>query len=61
MLGRIDFEQKMINKAPRVINDDVVSKSDRCLDKEWILKSRGLRSTHKQALNSTRSDILRIK
>lgn len=24
LLGRIDFEQKLINKAPRLINDDVV-------------------------------------
>lgn len=24
LLGRVDFEQKLINKAPRVINDDVV-------------------------------------
>lgn len=25
LLGRVDFEQKIINKAPRVINDDIVS------------------------------------
>lgn len=24
LLGRVDFEQTLINKAPRVINDDVV-------------------------------------
>lgn len=27
LLGRVDFEQKLINKAPRVINDDVVCTS----------------------------------
>ncbi|KAL2846469.1 putative cyclase-domain-containing protein [Aspergillus pseudoustus] len=25
LLGRIDFQQKLINKAPRVINDDVIT------------------------------------
>ncbi|KAL2826247.1 putative cyclase-domain-containing protein [Aspergillus cavernicola] len=25
LLGRVDFEQKLINKAPRVINDDVIT------------------------------------
>ncbi|KAE8315900.1 putative cyclase-domain-containing protein [Aspergillus transmontanensis] len=25
LLGRIDFEQKIINKAPRVINDDIIT------------------------------------
>jgi hypothetical protein len=27
LLGRTGFEHKMINKAPRVINDDIVSTS----------------------------------
>ncbi|KFY23351.1 hypothetical protein V491_02588 [Pseudogymnoascus sp. VKM F-3775] len=25
LLGRVDFEQKIINKAPRVINDDIIT------------------------------------
>lgn len=29
LLGRQDFEQKLVNKAPRVINDDIVCLSDK--------------------------------
>ena len=61
LFGRPNFEQKLINKAPRTINDDSVCESNSGESGSNAFASIRSLSTPKAALNGTASDTLAIR